>query len=240
MKKRKIYNFKKLLLLGIIFFLTNFLSINLLKKVDSKNIFISGTELISITEITEKSSLQLPKRLILIKTKLIEKELKQNLSLSKISINRQIIPFGLSIKIQTRTPVAIANREENGMIIDGFVDKEGFFIDKNYLPKREKLIFPIKITGWKSDYKKIINLILKKYEDNDDLEVIKIGSDGFITLKENILQKIYLGSQIQELEEKLNLIFDIKEQIKKKKITKKIKSLDLTDLTNPKIKVFIP
>ena len=102
------------------------------------------------------------------------------------------------------------------------------------------MIFPIKVKGWSEDYKKLIALILKKYEDNDDLEVIKISSEGFITLKENFFQKIYIGYQIQELEKKLNLIFDIKEQIKKQKIRKKIKSLDLTDLANPKIKVFIP
>jgi len=239
-KNKKIFYLKKLSLLGIFFFFTNFLSINLIRKVDLKNTNIKGTEFISITDIIENSSLQFPTRLIFIKTKLIEKELKQNLSLRQISITRQIFPFGLNIKIQTRKPVALANREENGIKVEGFVDKDGVFIDKKYLPEREKLIFPIKITGWNKDYKKLISFIIKIYKDNDDLEVIKISSEGFITLEEKFFQKIYLGSQIQEIEEKLNLIFDIKEQIKKKKIGKKIKSLDLTDLTNPKIKVFIP
>ena len=239
MKNKKILNIKKLSLLGTCFFFTNFLSINFLKKVDYKNTYISGSEFISITDITENSSLQLPRRLIFIKTKLIEKELKQNLAIKQISINRQIFPFGLNIKIQTRKPVAFANREENGIKIEGFVDKDGHFIDKNF-HKTEKFIFSIKVKGWKEDYKKLISLILKKYEDDDDLEVIKISSEGFITLKENFLQKIYLGYQIQELEKKLNLIFNIKEQIKKQKIRKKIKSLDLTDITNPRLKVFIP
>ena len=239
MKNKKILNIKKLSLLGTCFFFTNFLSINFLKKVDYKNTYISGSEFISITDITENSSLQLPRRLIFIKTKLIEKELKQNLAIKQISINRQIFPFGLNIKIQTRKPVAFANRDEDGIKIEGFVDKDGHFIDNNFHEK-EKLIFPIKVKGWNEDYKKLISMILKKYEDNNDLEVIKISSDGFITLKENFLQKIYLGYQIQELEKKLNLIYDIKEQIKKQKIRKKIKSLDLTDITNPRIKVFIP
>ena len=239
MKNKRILNTKKLLLLGTFFFSINFLSINFLKKVDYKNIYISGSEFISINDITENSSLQLPRRLIFIKKKLIEKELKKNLAIKQISINRQIFPFGLNIKIQTRKPVAFANREENGLKIEGFVDKDGHFIDKNF-PETEKLIFPIKVKGWSEDYKKLIALILKKYEDNDDLEVIKISSEGFITLKENFFQKIYIGYQIQELEKKLNLIFDIKEQIKKQKIRKKIKSLDLTDITNPRVKVFIP
>ncbi len=240
MKIRNIYKIKKLLLIGILFVFTNILTITLFKKVSLKNIYINGAEFISIKDITENSSLQLPSRLIFIKTKLIEKELKQNLSIMQISINRQIFPFGLKIQIQTRKPVAFANREENGKIVAGFVDKNGYFIDNRYLPDKEKLIFPIKIIGWNKDYKKLISLILKKYKNNDDLRVIKISSEGFITLEEKFLRKIYLGSQIQELEEQLNLIFDIREQINEQKIRKKINSLDLTDLTNPKIKVFIP
>ena len=239
-KNIEIRDIQKLVLLGIFLILTNILTLNLFKKVDLKNIYINGAKFISMKDIAENSSLQLPKRLIFIKTKLIEKELKQNLSIMQLSVNRQIFPFGLNIKIQTRKPVAFASREENGKKVVGFVDKNGFFIDKRYLPDREKLIFPIKIVGWNKDYKKLISLIFKKYETNDDLEVIKISPDGFITLEEKVLQKIYLGSKNQELEEKLNLIYDIKEQINNQKIRKKIKSLDLTDLKNPKIKVFIP
>ena len=108
------------------------------------------------------------------------------------------------------------------------------------MPERENMIFPIKIFGWKSDYKELLSLILKTYKGTDDLQTIKISSEGFITLEEKFLQKIFFGFKTKEIDEKLNLIFDIKEQLRKQKIRKKIKSLDLTDLANPKLKVFIP
>ena len=240
MKNRKIYEIKKYILFGIILVLTNILTIQLFRKVDSKNISINGAEFITINDITENSSLQLPSKLIFIKTKLIEKELKQNISFRQISISRQIFPFKLVINIQTRTPVAFAEREKKGIKLKGFVDKDGFFIEEKYVPEREILIFPVRIYGWKKKHKELISLILKAYSQTDDLEVIKISSKGFITLEEKFLQKIFFGFKNQEMEEKLNLIFDIKEQFKKQKIPKKIKSLDLTDLANPKIKVFIP
>ena len=240
MNKREIYKIKKLILLGILFILTNILTINLFKKVDLKDIYVYGSDLITVADIIENSSLKLPRKLIFIKTKLIEKELEQNISLGEISITRQILPFGLRINIQKGKPVAFAEREENGIKIKGFVDKDGNFIKEKYLPERKNLIFPINIFGWKKDNKKLISIILKKYKDTNDLEVIKINSEGFVTLKEKFLQKIFLGSNNQEIEEKLNLIFDIKEQLKKQTIHKKIKSLDLTDLTIPEIKVFIP
>ena len=228
------------MLLGIFFIFTNILTINLFKKVDSKNIYINGADLITLNDIVENSSLQLPRKLIFIKTKLIEKELTQNISLKKISIARQIFPLGLMINIQTRKPVAFAEKEEGGITIKGFVDKDGVFIKEKYLTKRENLIFPLKIYGWREDYKTLISSIIKTYEGTDDLEAIKISSEGFITLEEKFFEKIFLGFNSKEMEEKLNLIFDIKDQFKKQKIRKKIKSLDLTDIANPKIKVFIP
>ena len=240
MKNIEIYEIKKLILLGLLFVLTNILTINLFKKVDLRNIYIKGADFITINDIIQNSSLQLPKKLILIKTKLIEKELTQNISFRQISITRQIFPFGLVIKIKTRTPIAFAEREENGIKIKGFIDKDGVFIKEKYISERENLIFPIKISGWKKEYKNLISLIIKSYKGTDDLQSIKISSDGFITLEEKFLQKIFFGFKTKEIEEKLNLIFDIKEQFKKQKIRKKIKSLDLTDLANPKIKVFIP
>ena len=242
MKNIEIYEIKKLILLGLFFILTNILTINLFKKVDLKNIYIKGADFITINDITQNSSLKLPKKLILIKTKLIEKELTQNISLSQISVTRQIFPFGLVIDIKTRTPVAFAEREENGIKIRGYIDKDGYFIKEKYIPKREYLIFPIKISGWKKEYKKLISLIINTYKGTDDLVAIEISSEGFITLEEKFLQKIFFGfkTKEKEIEEKLNLIFDIKEQLQKQKIRKKIQSLDLTDPTNPKIKVFIP
>ena len=240
MRNRELYEIKKLILFGIFFLLTNILTINLFKKVDLKNIYINGADFLSVNDVIENTSLQLPRKLIFIKTKLIEKELKQNISLKQISITRQIFPFGLIINIQARKPVAYAEKEENGRKIKGFIDQDGFFIKDKYLPERENLIFPIKIFGWKKDYKKLISLILKTYKETDDLEAIKISAEGFITMEEKFLQKIFLGFKTQEIGEKLNLVFDIKEQLKKQKIRKKIKSLDLTDLDNPKIKVFIP
>ena len=240
MKNIKIYEIKKLILFSIFFFFTNILTFYLFKKVDLKDIYINGADFLTVNDITENSSLKLPRKLIFIKTKLIEKELEENISLRQISISRQIFPFGLVINTKTRKPVAFAEKEENGIRIRGYIDKDGFFIKEKYVPERENLIFPIKIFGWKKDYEKIISLIIKTYKDTDDLEAIKISSEGFISLEEKLLQKIFFGFKNDAMEEKLILIFDIREQLKKQNIRKKIKSLDLTDLANPKIKVFIP
>ena len=92
-------------LISFLFF-TSLLSIKTLKKVDIKDIKIYGSQLLSQNDVVNNSSLKLPIRLIFVKTNLLEKELKQNLSLKHVSVNRDLFPFGLKVHIKTRTPVA--------------------------------------------------------------------------------------------------------------------------------------
>ena len=91
-------------------FLTSFLSIKTLKKVDAQDIRISGSELFSQNDVIKNSSLNFPIRLIFVETNLLEEELKQNLSLKNVSVSRQIFPFGLKIHILTRTPIAYGEK----------------------------------------------------------------------------------------------------------------------------------
>ena len=87
-------------------FLTSLLSIKTLKKVDIKDIRVSGSEFFSQNDVINNSSLKFPIRLIFVKTNLLEKELKQNLSLKNVSVNRELFPFGLRVYINTRIPIA--------------------------------------------------------------------------------------------------------------------------------------
>ena len=238
-EKGKVKLIKRSVFLGIFFIITNFTTISLFKNIEYKNLSLSGAEFITIDDITQNSSLKLPMRLILIKTKLIENELTENMSLKKVSVNRQLFPFELKINMKTREPIALAEKISNGKKVTGFIDEEGIFINKKFLPNVDQSIFTINISGWEKEYKIIISKILKTYKNNKDLSKINI-SDGFIILVEKDLNKILLGYEKTNIDEKLNLILDIKNQLKNQKLQKKIKSLDLTDLRNPKLKVFIP
>ena len=106
MKTQKNIKNKSFFFLISFLFLTSLLSIKTLKKVYLQDIRITGSELISQSDVVNHSSLKFPIRLIFIKTNLLEKELKQNLSLKNVSINRELFPFGLKIHIEKRTPIA--------------------------------------------------------------------------------------------------------------------------------------
>ena len=237
------YKFKKKRPLFLIAFLslTTFLTFKTFKKVNFQDISIYGSELFSKDDVISNSSLNLPTPLIFVKTKYAEKELKKNLSLKNVLVYRQIYPFGLKILVKTRTPIAYAERNLNGQKIIGFIDEEGFFISEKYADKENLKILSVKVFGWNENFREISSKILTTQKNNDvEFVAINFSPSGFITLKEKSLKKILLGVNPNIIDIQLQIICDIKKQFKGKSVLEKIDNLDLTDPSNPKIKVFKP
>tara|TARA_Y100000589_G_scaffold251223_1_gene239576 strand:+ start:6654 stop:7382 length:729 start_codon:yes stop_codon:yes gene_type:complete len=226
----------------LIVILTTSLLIKTFQKIDSSNIILSGTNNFSKQDILIHSSLKLPERLIFIKTKLIERELLEKFSLKNISIDRQLFPFGLKISIQTRQPLAYAERKNDGIVNNGYTDIDGYFIPLEFAEiGKEK--YTIKIIGWDKDFQNQISKILKFYYQNDNnLESIKISQEGFIELREKKLNKIILGYRpnIIKIKKQLNIIKEMKIQLDDNEILKNLDIVNLTDPAYPEIKVFKP
>jgi len=239
-KKKNIIIYPKYIGLLFFLFLTSFLTLRSYKEVNLDDLFIEGDNFITKKYLIDNSSLKLPKKLIFIKTRYLEKELKENLSLKNISINRRLIPFQLKIYLQTRIPLAYAESKKLDRKFYGYVDSEGIFIPKEFVSPKEKNKYTIKIIGWKKNFAEIVSKIFKAYENNNDLELIHISSDEFIFLEEKVLKKILLGYEHSKIDSQLNLIPEIKKQLKQKNYLENLESLDITDPNNPKIKVFKP
>ncbi len=192
-------------------FLTSLLSIKTLKKVDIKHIRVSGSELFSRNEVINNSSLKFPIRLIFVKTNLLEKELKQNLSLKNVLVNRELFPFGLKVHIDSRIPIAYGERISNEEKISGFIDKEGFFIEKQNADKKNLNKLTIEVFGWKEKFKKMLTDIFIATE-NYELEIVKItfSSDGFLTVEEKDLKTIFLGFKPNLINYQLQIINNLK------------------------------
>jgi len=238
--QEKIKN-KSFLLLILFLFSTSLISLKTLKKVDLQDIKISGSELFSQHDVVNNSSLKFPIRLIFIKTNLLEKELKQNLSLKKVSVSRQIFPFGLKVYIKTRTPIAYGERILNDEKILGFIDRDGIFINKQNVDEKNLNKITIKVFGWKEKFKKLLSEIFIAI-DNYELEIVKItfSSDGFLTVEEKDLKTIFLGFKPNLINNQFQKINYLKNEFKKNSFSKKIDNIDLTNPEKPKIQVFKP
>ena len=241
MKSPKQINKRSFLFLILFLFSTSLISLKTLKKVNIQDIKIYGSEFFSPNDLRNNSSLKFPIRLIFIKTNLIEKELKQNLSLKNISIRRQIFPFGLKVEIKTRNPIAYGERILNNKKILGFIDRDGVFINKKNTDKKNLGNLTIQIFGWKEQFKKILSEILVAQE-NYEFEVVKINfsPNGFLTIEEKDLKTIFLGFNQNLINYQLQIINNLKNEFKKNNFSDKIDNIDLTDPKEPKIKVFKP
>ena len=227
--------------LFLILFSTSFISLATLKKVTVQDIRISGSKLLTQDDVANISTLKFPTRLIFIQTNLLEKELRQNLSLKNVSVSRQIFPFGLKVQVETRTPIAYGERILNGEKISGFIDKDGIFINKQNVEEIELSNLNIQIFGWKERFKETLSEILIA-RDNYEFEIVKItfSPNGFLTIEEKSLKKIFLGFNPNLINYQLQIINDMKIQFKKNNFYEKIDSIDITDPNKPKIKVFKP
>jgi cell division protein FtsQ len=151
------------------------------------------------------------------------------------------LPFGSKIYVNTRTPIAYAERIVNEEKILGFVDKDGMFIDKQNVDEKILNKFNMQVFGWQEKFKKILSEILIA-QDNYKFELIKISfsQNGFLTLEEKDLKTIFLGFNPNLINYQLQIINNLKNEFKKNNFPEKIDNIDLTDPNKPKIKVFKP
>ena len=236
--QKKIHN---RVFLFIVLLLTSLISLKTLKKVNIQDIRISGSKLFTQNDILNNSSLKLPIRLIFIETNYLEKELKRNLSLKNISVNRQILPFGLQVYLNTRVPVAYGEKILNDEKIFGFIDKDGIFIKKQNADYVNLSESSMQVYGWKEKFKKVLSDIFFA-NDNYELEIVKItfSPNGFLTLEEKDLKTIFLGFNPNLINYQLQIINNLKNEFKNNNFSEKMDNIDLTDPNKPKIKVFKP
>ena len=206
-----------------------------------QDVIISGSELFTQNDVVNNSSLKFPIRLIFIKTNLLEKELKQNLSLKNVSVSRQIFPFGLKVHAKKRIPIAYGERILNNEKVLGFVDKEGVFINKQIVDEKNLNKLSIKVFGWKEKFRHTLSEILMSQEIYEfDLVKISFSPNGFLTIEEKDLKTILLGFNPNLINYQLHIINNLKNEFKKNNFSEKIDNIDLTDPNKPKIKVFKP
>ena len=93
----------------------------------------------------------------------------------------------------------------------------------------------------RDSFRETLSKILN-YQKYNDVEFITItfSSNGFLTVEEKSFKTILLGFNPKIIENQLQIVIDIKNQLKENNILEKIDNIDLTDPSNPRIKVFKP
>ena len=147
----------------------------------------------------------------------------------------------MKVYVNARTPVAYGERILNNEKVSGYIDIDGVFINKKNAEEVDSSKLTIKVFGWKDEFKKLLSEILIAHENNE-FEIVKINfsPNGFLTLEEKNLKKIFLGFNPHLINYQLKIINNLKNEFKKNNFSEKIDNIDLTDPNKPKIKVFKP
>ena len=147
----------------------------------------------------------------------------------------------MKVHIDSRIPIAYGEIISNEEKKSGFIDKDGIFIKKQNVDEKNLDKLTIKVFGWKEKFKKILSEIFIAIE-NYELEIVEItfSSDGFLTVEEKDLKTIFLGFKPNLINYQLQIINNLKNELKKNSFSKKIDNVDLTNPDKPKIKVFKP
>ena len=240
-KKKEKINQRSFSFLILFLFTTSLISLKTLKEVHIQDIKISGSKLFSQDDLAKNTSLKFPNRLIFIKTNLLEKELKENLSLKNVLVSRQIFPFGLKVEIKTRKPIAYGERLLGEKKISGFVDKDGVFINKQNVEEENLNELSIKVFGWKKKFiKRLSEIFIAQEIYGFELIKISFSPNGFLTIEEKDLKTVLLGFNSSLINYQLEIIKNLKNEFNKINFSEKIDIIDLTDPNKPKIKVFKP
>ena len=115
------------------------------------------------------------------------------------------------------------------------------FINAEHVYKKNIYLLTTKVFGWEEKFKRILSDILIEQE-NKEFEIVKLtfSPNGFLTIEEKDLKTILLGLNPNIIGYQLEIINNLKKELKKNNFYKKIDNIDLTDPNKPKIKVFKP
>jgi len=104
----------------------------------------------------------------------------------------------------------------------GFIDRDGIFINKQNVDKKNLNKLTIKVFGWKEEFKKILSEILNA-QKNYEYELVKItfSPNGFLTVEEKDLNTIFLGFKPNLINYQLQIINNLKMNLRKIAFQKK-------------------
>ena len=221
----------------IIIFLTNGI-----KSINSDQLSLSGTERVSSKEIIKASKIDFPARLLLINPKSIKKNLIREFSFKGVTINRQLIPPKLDIKVEERVPIALASKKGHKGIEKGMIDQHAYWIP--FSPSRNGLIkleTNVIIEGWMESHQKQIELILKNRDKlGSTLKKIQISPNGEISLQTKAFKKIELGMNSSLLKKQLQTLFHLAQKLPSGFQNQTVSSLDMRDPSKPEFNLSNP
>jgi len=209
-------------------------------------IVIEGNQHLSVRTIQSLLPISYPQSLWAVEPQAIARQLKARAPIANVTITRQIFPPRLTVQIQERHPVAIANfsvSNPSSTPIPNVVllDEEGTWIPlENYTSLSQTIELPtLKVLGmqeqYRSQWKALYPII-----SHSPIQVTSIDwrNPSNLILITN-LGTVYLGPYSNRIKEQLQVL-DQMRQLPAMIDKRQIAYIDLRNLTSPLVQTFQP
>jgi cell division protein FtsQ len=197
---------------------------------DSSQLTFEGENLIAEKTLYSWLAFAYPQSIWSIPTQKLTQKLESIPSIAAARITRQILPPRMTIEIQERIPVAIAETE--GRV--GFLDERGIWIDQKYYGElSDNLTLPaLKVVNFQASQRNSWNEIYRLMRLYSAIKIEEITWDrsNSLFLKTEI-GMIYLGSNPSQLEEQ----FAIMAKLKNLPERVEVGEIAYIDLSNPNL-----
>jgi len=202
---------------------------------NSSNIEIHGNQQLSKDQILSWLKLSYPQAIWRLPVDKFRKELQEIPPLGFVAITRQVLPTKLIINIREREPLAIANTLQGV----GFLDNEGYWIDKNYYPKQNTNL-PLKVINYsdkyRPDWSNLYNLVI-----NSQIKIKTIDwSNPSNLILQTELGTVHFGAySIKDFAQKLIVLNKLK-SLSTRLPSSRISYIDLSNPDKPSVQVVPP
>ena len=227
----------------VLFYLSSAISLTLVfvnngwEVMSNKNIYIKGNNYLENKTIINAAEISYPINLLALNPKIIKHNLKTNLSLESVSINRQIISNKLIINVLERDPIAYANRISEKGFEKGMIDKNGIWIPFTFNKKILGKGIDLEVEGWTEEQREWISLIiLHRNNLGSPLKRIMLSPNGKINLQTKGFELVRLGANRNLLKDQIKILFHLHKTLPSKFINQPGSTIDLRDPSKPEVK----
>ena len=206
--------------------------------IDIKQIKVEGSKHLTAKSVVEAGGGILPRTLLKIDPKALEKQLLRALPVKKAVVHREILPPILRIHLQEKELIAYALRQNQNREEKGVLDSEGDWVPLRIANQIHIPEIKITVEGWRESYQEEVGKVLKHRKMlGSPLEKITISPNGALILKTEALGVVQLGANPENLDKQLKALAHLNKSIPEKFKSKPGTILDITDPDKPELQL---
>lgn len=202
---------------------------------------VSGSERLGADAVIEASRLRFPLSLLSLQPKELEATLLKTLPVQGASVQRRLLPPGLTVQLEDRRPLAAATRQGPKGLERGMVDGLGQWMVRTDADHGERPQTEIQVQGWTAAHREVLASLLKQRDQlGSRLQTITIAPDGSLSVTTASLGLVQLGSDPSLLDQQLVTLSQLTRSLPKELRQQAGSSLDLSDPGKPELQLPAP